>query len=252
MATQPADAQQQLPLFYRSVSLLSPQLQPGWGFEPPQNFAFARNTHAIPLTVDEFVIAQRHYPVVFGSGQGAAPLALVGMADGRNLFVDDEGNWTQGVYIPAYVRRYPFILAKQNPEAQDLSLCFDEESGMFGPDRGQPLFDGEDPSEATKNALEFCSQFEQAVNRTRQFMAEIEALDLVIDGEVTLQVAGRDQPAVYRGFRMVDENKIRDLRGDQARKLVSNGVLGIVFAHLFSLGQIKELFELAARLNGEG
>jgi len=249
MASQPADPQ--LPLFYGSVSLLSPELQPAWGFESPQSLAFARNTHAIPITVDEFVIAQRHYPVVFGSGAGAAPIALVGMADGRNLFVDEEGNWMPGVYIPAYVRRYPFILAKRDPASTELSLCFDEASGMFGPDRGQPLFEGLEASEATKNALEFCSQFEAAVHRTRQFMQEIEGLGLVIDGEVSMQVQGRDQPIVYRGFRMVDEAKLRELRGDQARKILSNGVLGLVFAHLFSLGQVKELFELAGRQSGE-
>ena len=249
MASQPVD--QRLPLFYQTVSLISPQLQPGWGFEPPQSLAFARNTHAIPITVDEFVIAQRHYPVVFGSGAGSAPIALVGMADGRNLFVDAEGNWAPGTYVPAYVRRYPFILAKQSPDAQDLSLCFDEGSGLFGPDKGQPLFDGQEASDATRNALEFCSQFEAAVNRTRVFMQEIESLGLVIDGEVSLKVAGRDQPVVYRGFRMVDENRLRELRGDQARKLLANGVLGIIFAHLFSLGQVKELFDLASRPSGE-
>lgn len=241
MATQPP-APQQLPLFYKSVVPLSWQLQPKWGFKAPDSLAFSAETHAIPLTVDEFVLAQRNYPIVFGTGPGAAPLALVGLADGRNLFVDEGGQWRQGTYIPAYVRRYPYILAKLNPDSEELSLCVDEQSGMIGDELGDALFDGEAPSPATKTALEFCDQFEQAVQRTRLFMEELEKLDLIIDGEVSIQVPGRAEPAVYRGFRMVAEERVRELRGDQARKLVGNGLLGMVYAHMFSLSQIRELF----------
>ncbi|MDT7933812.1 MAG: SapC family protein [Sphingomonadaceae bacterium] len=234
---------QQLPLFYGSVVPLSSQLHPNWGFTPPANLEFARHSHAIPLTVDEFVIAQRDYPVVFGAGPGAAPLALVGMADGRNLFIGPDGQWAPGKYVPAYVRRYPFILAKLNENTEELSLCFDDASGLFAPGIGEMLFDGDQPTEVTKNALSFCDQFEQAVMRTRQFMTELDELNIVIDGEVTIQIEGRD-PAVYRGFRMVDENKLRELRGDQSRKAVQNGMLGMIYAHLFSLGQISNLFQM--------
>lgn len=241
MASQP---DQRLPLFYNSIQPLSSQIHPDWGFTAPGNLAFARATHAIPLTVDEFVLAQRDYPVVFGSGPGAAPLALVGMADGRNLFVDADGKWKEGAYIPAYVRRYPYVLAKLNENSEELSLCFDDGSGFFAPGMGEMLFEGDQPSAATKRALEFCEQFEQAVQRTRLFMKEVEDLGIVIDGEVTINVEGRSQPAVYRGFRMVDENKLRELRGDQIRKNVQNGLMGMIYAHMFSLSQIRELFAM--------
>lgn len=234
---------QQLPLFYRSVAPLSWQLHPDWGFEAPKDLRFAAATHAIPITVDEFVMTQRHYPVIFGSGPGAAPLALVGLSEGRNLFVDHDGKWRPGTYVPAYVRRYPFLLAKLNPEAEELSLCFDDESGYFGPGKGEMLFDGQEPTPATKTALDFCAQFEESIGRTRGFMDEIEKAGLLIEGEVTIQLAGRDQPAQYRGFRMIDETKLRELRGDQARKWGQNGMIGVIYAHLFSLPLIRELYE---------
>lgn len=243
MASLPPEQPQMMPLFYKSVTPLSWQLHPDWGFEAPNNVGFAATTHAIPLTVDEFVMAQRHYPVIFGSGFAAAPLALVGLAEGRNLFVDHEGRWLQGSYIPAYVRRYPFLLAKLNPDADDLSLCIDDGSGLFGPDRGEPLFDGQEPTAATKTALDFCAQFEESVGRTRAFMDELEKSGLLIEGEVTIQLAGREQPAQYRGFRMVDETKLREMRGDQQRKWAQNGMMGIVYAHLFSLPLIRDLYE---------
>ena len=240
----PAQQQSQmLPLFYKSVAPLSWQLHPDWGFQAPADLSFAATTHAIPITVDEFVMAQRHYPVIFGSGFAAAPLALVGLAEGRNLFVDHEGRWQQGSYIPAYVRRYPFLLAKLNPEAEDLSLCFDDGSPYFGPGKGERLFDGETPTQATKTALDFCAQFEEAVTRTRNFMDELEKSGLLIEGEVTIQLAGRPEPAQYRGFRMVDENKLREVRGDQARKWMQSGMMGVIYAHLFSLPLIRDLYE---------
>ncbi len=242
MASQPKQAQM-LPLFYRSVVPLSWQLHPDWGFQAPTDYRFAATTHAIPLTVEEFVTAQRYYPVIFGSGPGAAPLALVGLTEGRNLFVDANGKWREGTYIPAYVRRYPFMLAKLNQQSEDLSLCFDEQSGLFGPGMGETLFDGEQPTPATKTALDFCAQFEESIQRTRGFMDELEKMELLIEGEVTIQLAGRPEPAQYRGFRMIAEEKLRELRGDQARKFTQNGMLGVMYAHLFSLQLIRELYE---------
>lgn len=233
---------QRLPLFYNSLTPLSSQLHPDHGLKPRMDFTFTRGTHAIPLTVDEFASAQRNYPIVFGLGANPAPLALVGLNEGQNVFVDAEGNWRQDAYIPAYVRRYPFMLAKLSPEAQELSLCFDDSAGQVVSNEGDRLFDGGQPSEVTKNVLNFTEQFEQAIARTRNFMEELNKLDLVIDGEVTIQQPGMPQPAVYRGFRMVSEEKLQNLRGDQARKMVQNGMLGLLYAHLFSLSNIRELF----------
>jgi hypothetical protein len=74
-------------------------------------------------------------------------------------------------------------------------------------------------------------------------MEELTKLDLLMDGEVTIQREGLAQPAVYRGFRMVDEQKLQSLRGDQARKMVQSGLMGLIYAHLFSLSLISPLFE---------
>lgn len=240
---QPSGAQQ-LPLFYGSLVPLSSQFHPDHGLVTERSdLGFTRKTHAIPITVDEFAVAQRHYPIVFGSGDSAAPLALVGLQEGRNLFVSEDGKWQEGAYVPAFVRRYPFMLARLKPDSQEMSLCFDDKSGLVTSDAPEKLFAGSEPSEAAKQVLAFCEQFEQAVFRTRGFMEELGKLDLLIDGEVTIQQPGMEQPAVYRGFRMVEEKRLQNIRGDQARKMVQNGMLGLVYAHLFALSQIGALFE---------
>ncbi len=245
MASSPVntDTAQQLPLFYGSLVPLSSQFHPNHGLKVREGFAFAKNTHAIPVTVDEFAVVQRHYPIVFGLGDNPAPLALVGLTEGTNLYVDADGIWQPGAYVPAFVRRYPFMLAKLAEDATDLSLCFDDSCNQISPDGEDKLFNGAEPTDTTKNILAFCEQFEQAVARTRGFMEELAKLDLMIDGEVTIQQPGMAEPAVYRGFRMVAEEKLQNIRGDQARKMVQNGIMGLVYAHLFGLSQIGGLFE---------
>jgi hypothetical protein len=244
MASIPANsAEPVLPLFYKSVVPLSSQFHPNHGLKTRDDLEFTRGTHAIPITVDEFAIAQRHYPIVFGLGENPAPLALIGLQEGNNLYLGADGQWEAGQYVPAFVRRYPFMLARLSPTSEELSLCFDDTAGLLAADQGEPLFDGTAPSETTKNILAFCEQFEQAVFRTRAFMDELAKLDLLMDGEVTIQRPDLPEPAVYRGFRMVAEDKLQALRGDQTRKLVQSGMLGLVYAHLFSLSLISGLFE---------
>ena len=240
MATAPA---QQLPLFYNSLVPLSTQFHQGYGLAVQDGIGFTSVTHAIPLTVDEFSVAQRSFPIIFGMGPSPAPLALLSLTDGLNLYVDKDGKWEDGAYLPAFVRRYPFMLAKLGPDAAELSLCFDDTAGIVTPDAADKLFDGDQASPTTKRVLDFCDQFEQAVARTRGFMEELEKLDLLTDGEVTIQQPDMPEPSVYRGFRMVAEEKLQNLRGDQARKMIQNGMMGLIYAHLFSLSQISHLFE---------
>jgi len=240
MASQPAA---QLPLFYKNLIPLTSDLHAGHGILPRTDMSFARATHAIPVTVDEFVMCQRHYPIVFSDGADGVPLALVGLKENENLFVDEAGNWKAGAYVPAYVRRHPFMLARLTPDADVLSLVFDDGAGMITEDAADKLFDAEkQPSEMTKNVLQFCEQFEQAIGRTRSFMEELGKLGLLMDGQAQIQNPGMAEPATFAGFKMIDEKKLQNIRGDQARKMVQNGMLGIVYAHLFSLSQMRELY----------
>ena len=167
----------------------------------------------------------------------------MGLNEGVNVFVDDEGKPHNPVYVPAYVRRYPYLLARLDPNAEELSLCFDPTSDLVGEfDEGNALFEDEKPTEALTAILKFCEEFEIAAQRTNAFVKELKEMDLLIDGEVTIQPSDAAQPFVYRGFRMVDEEKLRELRGDQLRKINQNGILPLIMAHLFSLPLIREIF----------
>jgi hypothetical protein len=250
MASAPQPAA--LPIFYKDLAPLNRQDHAGWHSRPTDRAPWLVGQHAVPLTAEEFPLAQRHFPIIFSSGDDPVPLALFGMNEGVNVFVDEEGELTSPVYIPAYARRYPFMLAKLREDSEELSLCFDPTSGLVGEfDEGQALFEGEDPSESTKATLQFCEQFEIAGQKTAAFMAELKKHDLLMDGELALQVDGQEQPFTYRGFRMIDENKVREMRGDVLRGWNQNGLLPLIYAHLFSLDLVREIFGRQVQL-GKG
>jgi len=243
MATQ-APSAAPMPLLYNALDALNSgqhgKMKLKAGYDLPQ----VGRTHAIPVTVEEFTIVQRHYPIIFSAGDNPVPLALLALNEGINTFFDEGGKPIEtNVYVPAYLRRYPFLLAKLRPDSDELSLCFDPTAGAIAEDaEGQALFDGDQPSDVTRSILAFCEQFETAGQRTQAFMDDLLKSGLLMDGEVAIQPEGVDQPFLYRGFRMVDEEKLRELRGDELRKMNQSGMLAAIYAHLFSLSQIRDVF----------
>ena len=243
--------QQQLPLFYNALEPVSSEAHANFRVRPVDRAAFLAGQHAIPVTVDEFVAAQRDLPIVFTSGDDPIPIALMGLNEGVNVFFDDEGKpIDEAVYVPAYVRRYPFMLARLRPGAEELSLCFDptgESVGAF--EEGELLFEDGQPSQAVKTVLAFNEQFEEAGMRTANFMKEVREMGLLMEGEVTLKVEGNDNPFIYRGFQMINEEKLNELRGDQLRKISKSGLLPLLYAHLFSLTVVPQIFDRQVRQN---
>jgi hypothetical protein len=241
MATQAP--QNTLPLFYKELVPISSQEHSTWHVRALDGAKFVSNEHAIPITIDEFAVAQRFYPIIFATGDNPVPLALMGLNEGVNTFFGADGMMVQDAYLPAYIRRYPYMLARLRPDSDELSLCVDPSTNVIGPfEEGEPLFDGEQPTEMVKSILAFCEQFEQAGQRTAAFIAELKEHNLLIDGEVTIQTEENGQPFVYRGFQMVAEEKLRDLRGDTLRKMMKSGLLPLIHAHLFSLSLMREIF----------
>lgn len=234
-----------LPLFYNDLMPLNSRDHASWRTRGIDSADFLKGAHAIPLTVDEFVEAQRDLPIVFSAGDDPLPLALMGLNEGINTFVDDAGKINDPVYLPAYVRRYPFMLAKLTPDAEELSLCFDPTSEALGAfSEGEALFgDDAQPSPNTQRILEFCDNFEQAGQRTKAFIDELKTHDLLMDGEIAISLNDKPEQAfTYRGFQMVNQEKLRDVAAEQLEKWNKSGFLALLHAHLFSLDQMRKIF----------
>ncbi|MEP6784308.1 MAG: SapC family protein [Sphingomonadales bacterium] len=232
-----------LPILYNDLQPLSSVDHATWRVAEMSDVGFLVGQHAIPVTVDEFSMVQRHYPIVFSAGDNPVPLALMGLNEGVNTFVGEDNKISDPVYLPAYIRRYPFLLAKLRPDSDDLSLCFDPTSNVIGNfETGEELFIEGQTTPAITRIMGFCEEFEQSGMKTGQFMTELKEHNLLMEGEVSIQIDGQEQPFIYRGFQMIDETKLRDLRGDVLRKMMQSGMLPLIHAHLFSLPLMREIF----------
>ena len=250
MATEP---QAQLPLFYKDLMPLNSRDHGKWRARTVDKAEWLGQQHAIPLTVEEFPHAQRDYPIVFSAGDNPVPLALMGLNEGINVFFEDDGTPRGDAYIPAYLRRYPFLLARLNPDAQEMSLCFDPSANIIGEFKeGPELFDGDQPSEHTKGVLDFCEKFEEAGARTQAFVEELKSEGLLMDGEVAIQQNDKpDTPYVYRGFQMVNQEKLQQLDAEKLKSWNDRGLLPLIYAHLLSLDLMRVIFAKQAE-QGKG
>ena len=240
--------QQGLPLFYNDLTPISSEVHGDWTMRSIEGARFLTAAHAVPLLAEEFIQASRFYPIVFSMGPDPVPLALMGLNEGVNVVVDERGMFPDDWYVPAYVRRYPFLLARLRPDSDDLSLCFDPTSEVIGAfEDGERVFEGGQPSERTKAILQFCEQVEQASLLTGAFFKDIGEHKLMTDGEFSAQLPGATQPHVYRGFQIVSEDALKNLRGDVARKWLQNGLMPLVYAHLFSLQRMGDIFNRQVR-----
>jgi len=205
------------------------------------NFTFCAKTNSIPLAAVEFFDAAREYPVAFTGTPGGQffPIALVGVRQNENLFVGADGRW-QGRYVPAFVRRYPFVLAEKQ-SAEDFNVYLDEAYPGFGAPGGERLFtDKGEHTPLLKSALEFLSTYQGEIRRTRLFVERLQALELLVPR--VLEVVREGQaPVVLRGFSVVDEQRLQALDDAKLLDLARSGLLAWIHAHLMSLANVSNL-----------
>lgn len=243
MATTPAA--DQLPALYKTLRPLSREQHRDWRVRSSATRPWLVGQHALPLTVDEFTAAQRDLPIVFAVGEDNTPLALMGLRAGVNTFVNADGTLVdEGSYLPAYAKRYPFALARSGSDEETLTLCLDVESDRVGAfDDGEPLFEGDGLSATGQSLLAYAEEFDRAGRRTLAFVEELRRHDLLTDGEITITPKGGGAPFIYRGFRIVDTKRLHALPADVTSAMLASGTLALIFAHLFSLGLLRDLFE---------
>ena len=250
MASEP---QAQLPLFYKDLMPLNSRDHADWRARTVDKASWLGNQHAIPLTVEEFPMAQRSFPIVFSAGDSPVPLALMGLNEGINVFFEEDGTPRGDAYVPAYIRRYPFLLAKLRPDVDEMSLCFDPTTDIIGDFKeGEALFADGQPSDHTKGVLDFCEKFEEAGARTQAFIKELTDADLLMDGEVAIQQNDKpEQPYLYRGFRMINQEKLKELDAEKLKGWHETGLLPLIYAHLMSLDLMRFIFAKQAE-QGKG
>jgi len=212
-------------------------------------YGFASVSHVAPLTVAEFPAAAIVYPIIF-AGDKFQPLAVMGINQGQNMFLREDGVFELGAYIPAYIRRYPFVLAADDARER-LVVCIDRAAPMIGELPDFALFDAAgQPTEYTKNSIQFCNDFEVEVRRTEWFTNILRELDLFETRTATYTPANPDgtpggPPQIVAEYFAVSEQKFRALPDAKIRELLDNGVLAQVHTHLASLMGWDRLIAIA-------
>lgn len=227
------EAKQQLPLFYKNPVLLDGQKHKDMSLAKDFGLGFTTKTNAVPVNLIELPQIAHFYPIAFSNDGMATPVAIMGVRNDENLFINSKGEWEKDTYIPSYIRRYPFILTEVN-NGEALSLCIDETDDVIVNDNKNPLFDDESkPTELAQNAMEFCKSYHGASQQTLEFSKALADSGLLIERTAELVVKG-NQKINFSGFAIIDEEKFNKMDDDTFNEWRQKGWIGAIYAHLFS------------------
>ena len=242
MATETAPMQGEITgnvLFYSKPEPLNPEMHGKLGLKQvARPFAFAKAAHIVPLNVTEFALYALSGPVIF-IGEERMPVAVLGLNAGDNMFVAEDGAYEVGVYIPAYIRRFPFVFANDQQREQ-LVLCIERGTELVGENPDSPFFDEKgEASEYTKNCMQFCNDYEVERRRTESFVQLIKDLDLFETRDAGFQPMNPDgtpgERQLIAEFYSISEEKLRNLPAEKLKEIMDNGALAQMHAQLMSL-----------------
>jgi hypothetical protein len=209
---------------------------------PGNGFGFARKANSLYLAGAEFNEACKEYAVVFTRAQGGkiVPVVMLGLRARDNLFVGDDERW-DARYVPAFVRRYPFVLAEL--PGQSLAVCIDEAFPGLNESEGEALFDEEGKETPfLRNALDFLTNYQREYLRTEAFCQRLDQAGVLTEMNARADlVDGRS--FTVNGLLVVDEKKLLALPDATALAMFRAGELHLVSLHLASLSNMKRLVD---------
>ena len=236
-------------IFYERVVALNDKIHGGLRVRPASSFAYAARTNSVPLLTSEFFEAAREYPIVFARGEaGPVAAALLGLREAENLYVDQDGKW-DARYVPAFVRRYPFVPGK-GPQGE-LLVCIDETSECFDTKEGEPLFRNGKPTPQLEHAMKFLAEFHQAAAITEALGRRLQELGVMRQADSVAQLTDGTQFRL-NGLSVVDESRLRSLDRDVVQELFVSGGLAVIYAHLMSLGNLAGLVDRLSKRGATG
>lgn len=212
-------------------------------------FEFMAKQHFLPLTAPEFGVAASSYPIIF-AGDDKTPLAVMGIRQEENLFVED-GQYNQDFYMPAFARRYPFVLANDK-QSDRFVVCVDEAADcVVTKDPQQPFFNGEETSDFTSEAFQFLQDFERDRQATQAMVEEFKKLDLFEPKTMNFQGRNADGSVAPQqkiaDYFAVSEEKLRNLDAETVKSLNDRGMIAVANAHLVSLSNWQRLVNMTLR-----
>jgi len=232
---------------FERPELLTKEQHGGLGLVAPEKrYGFCADARAIPLTVGEVPSAMKDYPIIFMSQEQPVMLAVTGLIDDVNLFVDENGDWEENRYVPAYVRRHPFGLASETG-GERMAVVLDRGFDGVADGGEQALFENGEPTQVTQTAVEFCKKYEQDRQVTEEFAKRLLDFDLLRPQTGQYTPTGASEPRSFAQYVGIDEERFNALSDEQIIEMRKNGMLPIVHALLMSLGNWRLILQRRAR-----
>ena len=213
------------------------------------DYRFAAAVNSVPLMATEFELSSVEYAIVFsGEGNEVMPAALLGIRDNENLYVDEHGAWS-AKYVPAFVRRYPFVFS--SPDKSAFTLCIDEDyPGVNRRGVGERLFDADgERTQYLQGVLGFLQAYQAQFEATRAFCQRLTELNL-LEAMQAQFVLKSGQRITLAGFKSVNRDRLKALSGDQLARLAARGDLDLIYAHLHSQRNFTPTAERIVRILG--
>ncbi len=230
-------------LFYENVKSVAANRHGDLSVKVGTDYSFAGGTNSVPLTATEFNAAAAEYSIVFvGSEENTLPVVLLGAQERENAYVGVDGRWDAN-YVPAFVRRYPFVFSLTEDE-KTFTLCIDEDfSGCNREGRGERLFDTDgERTGYLQQVLNFQTEYQAQFQRTKMFCKRLVDLELLESIQAQIRV-GAGEPRVLTGIRAVSLTKVKELDQEALTQMVRADELELIYLHLHSLVNLRRFGE---------
>jgi hypothetical protein len=224
---------------FKKPELLNKEAHKNAKISPLKNYKHARNVHLMIVTKDETAEAAKNYPIFFlKDSEGTLPFAVLGLKEKENLFVNSRsGEWAKEYYVPALIRCYPFAL---NKNEDNYSMVVDEGfDGYEGKEGERIMGDDSELSAFGKGALDFVEAVYRDLEGTKFLTKVLDELDLFKSIDANIESNG--QKFSLAGLIQIDTDKVNALSDENLLKLAKTGALNLVYAHLASLSNFKNL-----------
>jgi len=229
-----------MPLFYTNPVPLDAKAHAKLAMKENYGFGYTKGVNAIPVNLIEMPQLCHFYPIAFSPDGNATPVAILGLRDNENLFLQADNSWGKNCYIPAYIRRYPFIFSEL-PDTDKLTLCVDMNDSIINEKGTQRFFeDDSKPSKLAEGALNFCKSYHAAAQETLKFSKALAASGILVDRETQIRV-GESKRINFSGFQIIDEQKLRELDDKIFLEWREKNWLPYLYAHLMSGAQWDRL-----------
>lgn len=234
-----------LPVMYQRPRPVLAERDSSTSLASSGDFGFAAKTNSVPVIASEFTLLCKFFPILFADAEFPQPVALLGLRDEENLFVNADNQWETDIYVPAYVRRYPFIFL-ENKERGEFVLCLDEASPALLKDDSNPLFKDGKPTELADRALEFCRQFQAQHAATAEFVKALVDNDLLVENRADITMVSGAKLSL-NGFKVIDEARFNALPEAEFLRWRGRGWLHLAYCHFISISNWAGLIERVAK-----